>query len=136
MIVVDASIALKWVISETDSAKARTLHDQALIAPAIWLSDVSNALWRHVRLKQLTNAEAKRRFSHLKRATIETVPIERDMDRALEIALEIDHPVYDCLYLALAVRESTYVVTADARFASAARRNRRFNDQLRLLSEL
>ena len=136
MIVVDASIALKWVLPEADSDKARALHKQTLAAPALWLSEVSNVLWRHVRLKQLTDGEAKRLFVQLTRAAIKAVPIERDAERALEIGLEIDHPTYDCLYLALAVRETTYMVTADTRFALTVRRDGRWGANIKLLSEL
>lgn len=35
---------------------------------------------------------------------------------AQRITREIDHPIYDCLYLALAERETAIVVTADKKF--------------------
>jgi predicted nucleic acid-binding protein len=50
VIVVDASVALKWVIPEAGSdAAAGLLHDE-LIAPDLWLTEAANALWRHARL--------------------------------------------------------------------------------------
>jgi predicted nucleic acid-binding protein len=44
---------------------------------------------------------------------------------AARTALEIDHPVYDCFYLALAELESTQLVTADARLVAKTRGTRR-----------
>ena len=136
MIVVDASIAVKWVIPEPDSAKARTLQIERLAAPAIWLVEAANALWRHVRVSQLTEMEAVTRLRQLRNAAIDSVPVDADIDQALALALETGHPIYDCLYLALAIRENTYAVTADTRFSSAVRRHGKWNANLRLLSEL
>ncbi|UKJ74068.1 type II toxin-antitoxin system VapC family toxin [Azospirillum brasilense] len=44
------------------------------------------------------------------------------MDDAQVLALEFGHPVYDCLYLALARRLGIPVVTADRRFIQLADR--------------
>ncbi len=62
--------------------------------------------------------------------------LDIDAEQALTIAIELDHPIYDCFYLALAIRESTYVVTADNRFAAAVRRNGKWTNHLRLLAEM
>ena len=43
---------------------------------------------------------------------------------AVRIAIELGHPAYDCMYLALALRIGTEVVTADKRFISAVARTR------------
>lgn len=43
---------------------------------------------------------------------------------AVRIAIELGHPTYDCMYLALAIRIGTAVVTADKRFVSAVARTR------------
>lgn len=44
--------------------------------------------------------------------------IDVDIDAALQLAIDLNHPIYDCLYLALAIRLDTHVVTADRRFAA------------------
>jgi predicted nucleic acid-binding protein len=119
-IVIDASVALKWVLDEPASDAATALRDQELIAPALWLVDAANALWRGARLGQLTNDEAAERLAELLNAPVATLPMEPYVGQALDLAAAIGHPVYDCLYLALAVHHQTYVVTADRRFASAA----------------
>ena len=37
------------------------------------------------------------------------------MARAAEVAIVLDHPAYDCMYLALAMERGTPLVTADVR---------------------
>jgi predicted nucleic acid-binding protein len=41
---------------------------------------------------------------------------------ALALACHLDHPVYDCLYLALARREAATLVSADGRLNALAER--------------
>jgi predicted nucleic acid-binding protein len=122
MIVVDASVAIKWVVREADSDEATALRNEQLIAPVLWLAEVSNVLWRRVRIGDITTDEARARLSELLKAPVASLPMEPYLDRALQLATELAHPIYDCIYLALALHQNTHVVTADARFAAAASR--------------
>jgi predicted nucleic acid-binding protein len=119
-LVIDASVALKWVISETGSEAAAALRDEELIAPNLWLAEAANALWRHVRLQEIATDEAIRLMGALAVAPVVSVPLDPYVEAALKIAMETGHPVYDCLYAAVAVAHDTQVVTADRRFAAAA----------------
>lgn len=121
-IVIDASIAVKWVLNEPRTDAALALRNEQLIAPALWLAEAANALWRHVRVGELTGEHALARMSELETAPVASIPIEPHVARALELAAAADHPVYDCLYLALALHQRTYVVSDDRRFAAAAAR--------------
>jgi predicted nucleic acid-binding protein len=135
VIVVDASVALKWLLAEADSDKARALCSGELAAPALLLSEVTNSLWRYVRLSRISPTEAFGMFRQLQNLSLRYAPIETDIMTALSLAIELDHPSYDCFYLAFAIRESTYVVTADNRFASSVRRHARWAGHIKLLSE-
>ena len=119
-VVVDASVAVKWVLDERGSEAAASLREQELIAPALWLAEAANVLWRHAQTGEITGNEAAEYFSELLQAPVATLPIEPHLTQALKLAIEIGHPVYDCIYLALALQHRTHVVTADRRFASAA----------------
>ena len=110
--VVDASVALKWVLDEPDRNAADALLDDDLIAPALWLVEAGNALWARVRRGDLSGPEAVAMLDELRSAPVGTSPIESDMTAALDLAILLDHPVHDCLYLALALREGVQVVTA------------------------
>jgi predicted nucleic acid-binding protein len=131
-IVIDASIAVKWVINEPRTDAALALRDQELIAPAIWLADAANALWRHVRLGELTSEEATSRMLELEKAPVASFRIEPHITRAFDLAVQSSHPIYDFLYLALALDRRTHVVTDDRRFAAAAARLG-LRDNVRLL---
>jgi predicted nucleic acid-binding protein len=119
-IVVHASVALKWVLDEPGSEAAVALRDHELVAPTLWLAEAANALWRHARIGEISNDEAIAYFAELLKAPVASLPIEPQLEPALKLAMEIGHPIYDCIYLALALRHQTHVVTADRRFAAAA----------------
>jgi predicted nucleic acid-binding protein len=121
-VVVDASVAVKWVVNEPRTEAALALRDEELIAPALWLAEAANALWRHVRLGELNRNQALARLSELQTAPVASLPIEPHVAKALELATEADHPVYDCVYLALALHQQARVVTDDRRFLAAAGR--------------
>jgi predicted nucleic acid-binding protein len=119
-IVIDASVTLKWVLEEPRTEAALDLLEQPLIAPALWLAEAANALWRHVRLAEITAEQASARMSELESSPIASLAIQPYASQALQLAMRLSHPVYDCFYLAVAIRHDTYVVTDDRRFASAA----------------
>jgi predicted nucleic acid-binding protein len=117
IVVIDASVAVKWFIQEPDRAAARQLLEpgKRLIAPELLVAEVASALWKRamagesdVRQAPLTAASLPRFFARL----VSLAPLAT---RSLEIAAELRHPVYDCFYLALAESEDTVVVTADRR---------------------
>lgn len=131
-IVVDASVTLKWVLNEPGTEAALALLADELTAPELWLAEAANALWRHVRLGETSAAEALARIDELANAPVASVSIKPYVRRALQIATATRHPVYDCLYLALAEGEKTYVVTDDRRLFTAANAAG-FADRVRLL---
>lgn len=135
MIVIDASVAVKWFIPEPDSDAARMLYRENLIAPAIWLPEVANVLWHHVQTGKLEEAKAKQLLSRYRVAPVTSIAADGHIDHAFSLASQVSHAVYDCLYLALAIAESTYLMTADVRFARAVRQHGKWAKFVRLLGE-
>ena len=70
MIIVDASVAIKWVIPESGTAAAIALRSERIAAPDIWIAECANALWRHVRLKEMTESEAIKLLARLRSADV------------------------------------------------------------------
>ncbi len=128
MIVVDASVAVKWLAYEDDSPTALRLlrSGSALLAPELIHVEVLSALVRKVRVGEMSARAARKavRFWHgdLQHGGIVTSPDSLDLAGAVEIGLDIMHAVQDCLYLAAAERLSVPLVTADPRFAARAQR--------------
>jgi len=135
-LVVDASVALKWVLDETESDLAAGLLTQDLIAPSLWLIEAANALWRRAQQGQLTSTEVTERLVELLNAPVTSTAVDGDLLAAAELALELGHPIYDCLYLAMAIREGAVVVTADRRFRDAVDRSPTRKGLVRLLSDI
>src|SRR6202008_4382298 len=112
------------------------MRSQSLAAPSHWLIEAANALWRYVRTNRLPPADASALLRNLIAAPMLSIPAAELVPQALEFATRIQHPVYDCLYLALAVREDTHVVTADRRFVTACSKDKDLASRVRLLEGL
>ncbi len=121
MIIVDASVAVKWVVSEPGSAEAVALLErERLGAPALWLSEAANALWAKAIRGQLTPDEARGQAADLADAPVVSIGLPGLLPVAMRLALDLKHPIYDCFYLSAALQRDTYVVTADRRFVGKA----------------
>ena len=113
--VVDSSVALKWVVAERGSDLAATLLSQELYAPDFIYLECANALWKLAQRGEATAEQTAFKLRALRQVKIGTVVLDGLASRALDIACGLQHPVYDCLYLAVAEAHDTHMVTADAR---------------------
>lgn len=120
IVVVDASVAVKWFIHEPDRPAARSLlkPDSRLIAPELIVAEVASAMWKRVLAGEGDARQAPLTAASLPRFFARLLPLAPLVARALEIAAELRHPVYDCFYLALAESEEATLVTADWRLVA------------------
>ncbi|HEY6578862.1 MAG TPA: type II toxin-antitoxin system VapC family toxin [Rhizomicrobium sp.] len=114
-LVVDASVAIKWVVEEQGTPEALALRKSKLIAPELLLAECANILWKKARRAEFTNDEAFLAARLLQNADVEIVPMRPLLDTATRLAVALDHPAYDCIYLALAVARDCPLITADNR---------------------
>jgi predicted nucleic acid-binding protein len=121
-VVVDASVALKWVLDNEDgSSRAIDLIEtESLIAPDLWLIECTNVLVMKVRRGLITAEEARAALASIEATPVRIVPARAHVAAAQAIALELNKGAYDSLYLAVAVSERATMVTADAAFFRAA----------------
>ncbi len=112
-LVIDASVAVKWVIEEEGTTEALALRDRALAAPDLLIAECANILWKKVRRNELSEQEALFAAGLLARADIELMAMRPYLEAAVRIAVALDHPAYDCIYIALAEAEELRFVTAD-----------------------
>lgn len=121
MPVVDASVVVDWVAPDADpelpalALLARfAAEDADLLAPRLMVEEVSNALLTGIRRRRWSGAEADRAHALLRELPVSLVDEPRDLDRAWDLARRYDnHPIHDLLYVALAERRRTQLVTAD-----------------------
>lgn len=117
--VLDASVALCWVIPRPLSAKAlqlradyrQALHE--LIAPSIFPAEAASGLTKSERQKLIPVGDAQPLLAKILRTRPILHPYGRLLDRATEISSWSRSGLYDCLYVALAEREGCELVTAD-----------------------
>ena len=127
MIVVDASVAVKWLVPEAGKAAADELLNDGvpLLAPALIRVEVAAAIARKVRFDEIRfqtgESALSRWFQLLLNGLVTLVPDEADLADAWRLATELRHPLQDCVYLALALRLRTPLVTADKKFTEKAR---------------
>ncbi len=129
-VVVDASIALKWVLDEPDSDKAEILLtgwiDKGLVilAPALLAYEVTNSLYRKARKGEITRDRARKALTKILFTGLE-LDFSRDVSssmKAMELSEHFDRPAtYDSHYLALAEREDCEFWTADTRLWNSLR---------------
>ncbi|MFZ5931410.1 MAG: type II toxin-antitoxin system VapC family toxin [Pseudomonadota bacterium] len=120
--VVDASIACKWVLKEPDSDLAHNLliSGEQLIAPAIILAEMANVFWHRSHVGEIDHIQASTALAGARMMISHIEPIDTLIESALDLSIRLGHPIYDCLYLALAHSENCVMITADKRFAKRA----------------
>jgi predicted nucleic acid-binding protein len=122
MTVIDASVAVKWLVPEEGSDEADRLlsGSQKLYAPELIRVEVAAALTRRFRTGQTPAAEVREDCARWPEMLAEGIliltPVEEDYIEAVALALQLKHPFQDCLYLALAQRLKVPLVTADPKF--------------------
>jgi len=119
--VVDASVVIKWFVPEVHSDAARRLlayrHDY--VAPDLLFAETANTIWKKVRRGELSPGNGERLVRDVDRVAVETVPCRALAAEACALAIAVGHTVYDAMYLALAVRLDTRMITADESLARA-----------------
>lgn len=122
MPVVDASVVVDWVAPDADpslpalAALARLVANGAeLLAPRLLMEEVCNALLTGVHRGRWSGLAADAARALLRELPVRLVDEPRDLDRAWDLARRYDnHPMYDLVYVALAERRRTQLVTADS----------------------
>ncbi len=113
--VVDASVVIKWFVPEIHSDAARRLlaTTHQYLSPDLLFPEVGNAIWKKVRRGELTAEEGQGLAADISSIAVETVSTRGLMIDAHALAITTGLTVYDAMYLALAVRLETELITAD-----------------------
>ena len=121
ILVVDASVAVKWYVPEINHELASRLLDDRyeLHAPDLLPSEFGNTLWKKFRAKELSSREVTAIVRAIGKVPLEIHPSLTLLEGATEIAIRTARTVYDSLYVALAVTLDRPLVTADARLVNA-----------------
>ena len=124
MLVVDANIAVKFVTHEPGRNEAydRVHGEDVLVAPDWIMIEVGHALWCKAKLGLVEREAAQECLDNLPSYFVDFVGAPSLATKAHKLAFELDHWIYDCLYLALALDRDALLLTADRKFWNAAKR--------------
>jgi len=120
-LVTDASVVAKWLFREPDSMIARRVLEQwtagslDLLAPDILAAETASCIWKRVVREGLPERQALELYAHFCEYAPRLEPIAALVEPALRLANRHRHPVYDCLYIALALEIGADLLTADTR---------------------
>ena len=120
-IVVDASIAVKWLFPEihTDAA-CRLLKSQRLLtAPDLIWAEIGNTVLKKFHQTEVTLEEARSILNDFRRFPLQIYSSQSLLNSAWDLAQTLNITIYDSLYLALAVSKDCTLVTADRKFYNA-----------------
>ena len=133
-IVPDASVVAKLLFPERGSSAARHALDaaDALAAPDLLFAEVANTVRTKVRRGDASAAAAADLATAVASLPVEALPLSGLTADALALALALDHPVYDCYYVATAIARDAVLVTADRRLHALATRVG-FGERVRLI---
>jgi predicted nucleic acid-binding protein len=122
--VLDASAAVRLILADPAAADlAERVGGAALVlAPELMLTELANTLWKLQRADRLNDLDPQELLAEA-RELVDRLEPDRHLEaEALALACHLNHPVYDCLYLALARREAASLISSDRRLNALAER--------------
>ncbi len=124
VLVLDASAAVRAVM---DAAAQPTLMDElanaaVMLEPALLRVEAANALWNYQRAKVIDAPAARERHAELCALVHRFVDEQTLFPEALQLAADLDHPVYDAVFAVVARRHAGVVLTFDRRLQGLCER--------------
>ncbi len=120
LLVIDASVLVKWFVNEIKSESAIEIRDNYikgklnLIAPNLILYEVLNAL-KYIKLHK--QEEIERIFDTIINYGIEFITLDKELaGKSIEISMKSELSLYDSAYVALAKIREGKLITADEKF--------------------
>jgi predicted nucleic acid-binding protein len=133
--VVDASVVVKWFVPEVHSDAARRLltRPHEYVAPDLLFAEAANTIWKKIRRGELTGEQGQGLVADIRRIAVDSVPCRALAEDAHALAAATGRTVSDAMYVVLAVRFDTRLLTADDRLEAALRPVRAVADHIQLI---
>jgi predicted nucleic acid-binding protein len=124
VLVLDASAAVRAVMdAAAQPGLLGHLASAALVlAPELMRVEAANALWKYHRAGHISIAEAQDRHAEIVLLVHRFVEVQTLFPEALQLAADIDHPVYDAVYAVTARRQAATVLSFDRRLHALCQR--------------
>jgi predicted nucleic acid-binding protein len=120
LLVIDASVGIKWFVPEVLTAEALRLRHAGheLHVPAFFDVEVANIVWKKLRRGELNRVDADAIVTQLQVLPLTRHPDSPLLASALDLADQTQRTVYDCVYLALAKQLGGVMMTADEKLVN------------------
>lgn len=89
--VIDASVAIRWLIQERGTDEANRLRTHRLLAPDLVRAECANVLWKKVRRAELTEQEAMLAVRLLAHSDIRLMPMRLLLEPGARFPIRLDH---------------------------------------------
>ncbi len=119
--VIDASVLIKLFFEEEHSGAAERFVQatEELLAPDLIWSETANVIWKRYRRGELSHEDAAGIAAQIVGMPLRISPSANLIPDALDLAMQFDRTVYDGLYVALAVRTKSVVISGDERLVNS-----------------
>ncbi len=119
--VIDASVLVKLFFEEDHSEAAeRCLREtRELLAPDLIWAEAANVVWKRHRRGEISREDAAAVAEQMTGTPLRIRPSADLIPQALDLAVRFDRTVYDGLYVALAVKTRSVMITGDRRLVNA-----------------
>ena len=124
-LVIDSSVAIKWFLPEPYSTEARRIlggyqtNSLTFLAPDLINAEFGNIIWKKHQYQGLATVDAETIISQFRKLSFELTSTAILLEDAYRLAVAHQRTVYDCLYIALSIREGCQMVTADDRLVNS-----------------
>jgi len=121
-LVLDASVVVKWYVPERGTPEAIAIRNAVpfLAAPDLLTAEFGNTVWKKVQRGEIVHTDADaiiQAFAASRQVAL--YPARPLLTPAFAVAADLNHPIYDALYLALAGVLGCTLVTDDQRLVRA-----------------
>ena len=124
IVVLDASAAIFQAVYPIDpqSVSQNDIIEKAdkIVSPDLFISEISNALWKYCRFKKIELKDAIQYGQYIISLVDQFIDTGNLWQQALDIAYNSSHSVYDCFYLALALNNDAILLTRDKKLQQLA----------------
>lgn len=124
MIIIDASALSKYVLKEKGWEK---IEKHLLLGHSLELIqlEATNAIWKNHYLKRITKEDAISKFKALQMLCEDILILlssSEYIDEAFKFSIQEGVPIYDILYILLALKEKASLLTSDRNQAKLAKK--------------
>lgn len=137
-VIIDAGVALKWVLEQAGTEAARLLlapEAEDIAAPDLLWVECAQALSDMVKLAEIDAFDAALAIGALQSTPVDTLSAKSAAVAAMRLAAELGQSLAPCIYLATALEAQAVLVTSDAKFAAAVRKHPVYGRSVRGLTE-